>query len=354
MTLPTDGPHQLKVWVNVSPDTDHSNDTVTIDLTAISSYADNKVLMEKRTGTWCPNCPVAGDAFNDISANNPDAVLVAFHATDEYSFSEGSSYIGSYYTSSVFTPGGVINMGEFGNYEINYASSSWESEVEARVGISPVDLSLTANVNTSTREVTLNAAANFKHSMTGEFLFNAYIVENNIVGTQNGATNPYTHQHVARHMLGGVNGESGIIPTTPALNTDYNYSKTYTIPVEWNLMEIEIIAVVFELSNGLTNALNAESQRLFPAGIDNPLYNNGIVKAYPNPVTNVLNLRSEILGSGNFYLEAMDVSGKTVLTQNVNSLYDARIDVNILQSGMYLIRLFDSNEEIARFKLSKQ
>lgn len=352
----TPGEHLLKVWINVDGDTDHSNDTIYKTLIGLTDYASNKVLLEKRTANWCPSCPASGTAFNEIAGLYPEAVLASFHYQDPYAFDEGTFYMGGYYPGSSFTPGGMINMGEFGTYPINAFATAWDDEVEARIGVSPVQLSLTSNVNPTTRELSFEVTANFKHAMSGNFYFNAYIVENNIEGSQqNSGVNPYYHQNVVRYMFGGVAGTSGAIPTTPVLNTDYTHSDSYTIPEGWNLDEIEVVAVVFERDqSGRTNAMNAESSSPSEvSGIENDAYENGVVKAFPNPVSNVLALRSDVLKGNSYRLDLLDATGKLAYSTTLTSLYDARLDVSGLEQGMYLARLYDDQEEVSHFKIIK-
>ena len=55
----TQGPHTLVVEILSTNDSDPTNNTVTINFTALNNWADKVVLLEARTETWCPQCPPA-------------------------------------------------------------------------------------------------------------------------------------------------------------------------------------------------------------------------------------------------------------------------------------------------------
>ncbi|MBL4734634.1 MAG: Omp28-related outer membrane protein [Flavobacteriales bacterium] len=353
LSLSSTGNYELKVWVETLGDIDNTNDTITKNLIGLSSYADNKVLIEKYTATWCQYCPAGSIVFNTL-ASNPDIVLASFHNSDAYSFTDGENYMEAYYPGGIFTPGGIINMGEMGDYEINSQHPGWEDEVTGRIGISPVDLQLTTNIDTITRTLTVDITANFKYAFSGDFYLNAYILENNISGTQTNGGSPYSHQHVVREMLGGSIGISGIIPALPVVNTDYFYQNISTIPSAWNINEIEVVAYVFEKNLNKTNTLNAASVELFPTGIDDALTASNSVHIYPNPVTDHLNLHSDRPIYNTYELKIYDIAGKLVLAGESVNFQNQKVNVSALKGGIYFVHLANSDKETYKFKMIKK
>jgi len=353
LNLPSGGSHELKVWVEVAGDTDNSNDTITKEIIGLSSYADNNVLIEKYTATWCEWCPAASTVFNTLKSN-PRVVMASFHNSDTYSFTNGEDYMEAYYPAGTFTPGGIINMGEMGSYEINSQHTTWEDQLLARIGISPVDLQLTTTIDTITRELTIDVTANFKYAFTSDFYLNAYILEHNIAGSQtNGGGNPYYHQNVVRQMVGGTAGIAGVIPALPVINTDYSYQDTITIPSAWDIMQIEVIAYVFDKENLSTNSLNAASKVLFVGIHDVPEDFNSL-RLYPNPVSNYLVLQSDEKRVKNYQLKIYDITGKLVLTNTLADIQNQRVNVETLASGVFFLHLIDSAGDVHQFKMIKQ
>ena len=79
---------------------------------------------------------------------------------------------------------------------------------------------------------------------------------------------------------------------------------------------------------------------------------SGMVKVYPNPVSNILNV--SVLGviGAEASLQITDVNGKTVLTKSIISNPQA-IDISSLAKGVYIIKVNNNGKEITS-KFTKQ
>ena len=81
-----------------------------------------------------------------------------------------------------------------------------------------------------------------------------------------------------------------------------------------------------------------------------------IQKAYPNPSSDYITLEIEHFTEGLAQIEIMDLTGRIVqrimqnLLDNVNKI---ELDINILSSGLYLVRIKDSSKQEAIVKVSK-
>lgn len=75
-----------------------------------------------------------------------------------------------------------------------------------------------------------------------------------------------------------------------------------------------------------------------------------IVKIYPNPVTDILNIESSLLITE---LNLIDITGKKVITEtNIDKII--KIDVNKLNTGLYFVHLTDVNGTVKVSKLIKK
>src|SRR5690606_13584998 len=129
-----------------------------------------------------------------------------------------------------------IELGEYGTYITNAFSNQWPLEMTNRAaGVSPVIVSMDADLDQVSRQLSVTISAEFTYAMNGPFKFNVHLAENHVDGTQNNAPSPYTHNGVVRAILGGVDGTTGAIPDQPAVGTTYAHTYTYTVPQEFDL-----------------------------------------------------------------------------------------------------------------------
>lgn len=95
---------------------------------------------------------------------------------------------------------------------------------------------------------------------------------------------------------------------------------------------------------GSTATLNLEER---PVGIFKPTQLDAHIAAYPNPVTDALNLNIESAFSGDVLTEIMDLQGRVAATRTVNltlGTNQERFEVNDLNQGTYLVRLTKDNQ----------
>lgn len=331
------GVNEFKIWVTAPGDTDHSNDTITKEIIALSNYVDGKVLVENYTSVTCGFCADGSIRLNNMAAND-NKIIAKFYAS-VYNTTAGSQYIQSYFSGTGFMPATVMNMGEFGAYQINANRSQWADQAAARIGISPASISVNAVFNQTSRVLTTTVTVNFKEQLSGDFLINAYIIENGIAGTQAGASGTFIHNNVVRAMLAGANGNSTVIPSNPAINTDYVYTNTYTLPTAWDFNNIEVIAYVFEKRGSLTYAVNANKWPCLATGEMQKSLSEVDFSIHPNPATDILNIDiPEFNMSEEYNLKVFDVNGKLVSSYAVDKS-NMTIDIQNLSKGIYVIVL---------------
>ncbi|MGH1388139.1 T9SS type A sorting domain-containing protein, partial [Kordia sp.] len=71
---------------------------------------------------------------------------------------------------------------------------------------------------------------------------------------------------------------------------------------------------------------------------------------YPNPASNVLNLRTSSNQSFDVVIELFDISGRRVYQDNKNLSNEIQINISSYQSGVYLLSIRDveSNSRITK------
>ena len=335
LVVSADGNHTFKIWVTAAGDTNPANDTITVDMVALSTYAEKTVLFEEYTADWCQYCAEANSIALEMSMH-PNIVVAAFHNSDPMSFTEGETYFEAYYPASIFTPGGVLELGQGGNYEVNSARSTWEdASMAITETISPVEFMLDVDFNNSSRQLTTDITVNFKHAETKDYYINAYVVENRIPGSQSGAPPGYIHHHVVRAMLGGIDGTAGVIPNTPAVNTDYTHQYTYTLPAGWNADNIAVVAYVFEKDGDKKQALNAAEYSFTPLSISDNKLSVGSLEVYPNPFSDVINVSYQATQPGmNAMIKIYSIDGKVAYEQALQLYQTGVNNITIEEAGL--------------------
>ncbi|MCF8256782.1 MAG: Omp28-related outer membrane protein [Flavobacteriales bacterium] len=354
LNIPTQGEGTLKVWVKFVGDSDTSNDTITISMTAIENWAVKTVLLEAKTATWCPQCPPCNTVTNTISAD-PNVAIAKFHPSDDLSVASGTEYLSANMNVS-YTPAGLIDQGEYGAYEINFIHTRWEAEVDARtLSVAPVSVSMSPTFNATTRVLNLPVTANFTYAEEGEYTMNAYVLEDNIVNYQNngGAGNNYVHHHVVRAVLGGASGTADLIPASPVVNTPYSHEFTYTLPNEWVASNIRLVAYVTKRNDNGALTLNAAKASMLPVGIGETADLQASMKVFPNPLNEEGFYISLSPSSESATVEMFAADGRRIQQwQRVFSDVQYFDDLGSLATGTYLLRV-QRGEATATFKLTK-
>ncbi|MBL7938668.1 MAG: Omp28-related outer membrane protein [Flavobacteriales bacterium] len=337
------GPHTLEVQIMSTNDSDPTNNTITMNFTALSSWADKVVLLEARTETWCPQCPPSNDVTNDLMAN-PDFAVAKFHLSD--ALDDCAECITYYNQHNItYTPAGIIEMGEYGGYAISSNYTGWLAAMNARAaGVAPVELAMTSSVNTTTRVLTVTLSAEFTYAVTGPHKLNVYVAEDNVQGPQQNAPANYIHNKVMRAMLGGVTGVDAGIPNSPVIGTTYSHTFSYTVPLSYDISELHLIGVLENSPGGFGNrySLNSVTRSVAGVGIADLSLGDNSLQAYPNPFVNELYVNvDEVTGPAQVELFTLD--GRSVMQRNIvlGNGAATRLDLSGegLVNGAYLLRI---------------
>lgn len=272
----------LKVWVVGTGDAQHANDTLFFPVEVLDAWATKSVLVEEYTGTWCQFSPPVNITVNGMD-QDPLIVVAKHHMDDEFSSASSTAYWQQY--NAEYSPAGVVEQGEFGTLPANGAYDQWPAQAEQRKqGVSPASIAISAEFNEWQGDLTIGLDVTFTAALAGDFVVNAYIVEDNVPGPQTAAGSSYLHQQVVREVLGGPTGTSGVIPATTAAGATYSHQFTYSVPEAWNPANLRVVATVTERRNGTSWTVNAADAHLVSVGIAEGSAGSA-VGLYPNPAS---------------------------------------------------------------------
>ncbi len=332
----------------------------------VSTAAQNKkVIIEEFTGIKCTYCPDGHKIANDIMKANPGKAFAINIHTGGYAngipdmrttFGDAiaaTAGITGYPTGTVNRMGKAIDRGQ------------WATSTKTYLGqASYVNVAFDANINSKTRELTVNVEMYFTANGASTVNLNLALLQDNIEGPQTGGStyNPgqvlpngkYNHIHVFRDLITGQWGEA--ITTTSKgtlVKKQYKYviaADLKSIPL--TLKDLHLVAFVAE---GNATVITASSN---PITIDQTTSINTVsdlvnqVSLYPNPSASISNVDVTLQSVGNVTLSLSNILGEVVYSTAVNNLSAGNhifpIDVSNLNSGVYFVNLTLGNEHVTK------
>lgn len=187
------------------------------------------------TATSCGYCPIMAEAMKQTYEETdgrfiPFTIYCPMNAGDNYVYENWR-----YWFSDVFDadgwPTGITNgYANLGNYNTNKQVSIYKELVEeARVSLpSKTVIGGTSKINVGTIEVELSVAS----KEAGDYILGVFLMENGIVGYQNGGGGDYEHNFVLRKEFSAYSGD--------AVQLSANSTKefTYSMPVPEDVEDI--------------------------------------------------------------------------------------------------------------------
>ncbi|MCC7158966.1 MAG: Omp28-related outer membrane protein [Ignavibacteria bacterium] len=348
----TEGAYTMTCYTNLVSDMNLSNDTIVNTL--LVSNSPRNVVLELCTGTWCQWCPCGDDEAHHLSVTYPNSVILSYHGAGSDPWKN-------------FNGNGIIGMLGFGGYPSGLvdrrlgAQNGWGSmftDAEYRYSQSPVG---TVNIatnnisyNTVTRELSVGVDVKALTSLSGQYMINFVVKENNLVWAQTGNSycpgNPtQVHNWVVRNMVNGASGDSIITGGTWNQNQVIPFTFTTTFDSAWIPVNCKFDVVVYkvgstfntsEIQQGVSNSVNVIGINPLGTGVPEKFF---LAQNYPNPFNPTTNVHFSVPRSGNVSLKIFNTLGQVVavyLDGFVNAgNYNAEIDGTKLASGIYFYTL---------------
>jgi len=335
--------------INGTIDPNTTNNSLTQTITSVSFIPTKRVVFEEAGGTWCPWCPEGIVAMETIEQNYPlTAIPIAVHNGDimTNALYDASLDMPTYPSARVDRK--IIASG---TPEVN--AISFMQHYADRINVfSPVEIDADAVFSSSTREITVTVRGEFVIDLTGDYRFNAVILEddvgphnqnNNFVNWQppliaplsgvNFSTSPnpvsIKFDHVARAILGGYHGIAGSLPANISAGGNYTYEYTHSLPSNQNEDNIKIVGMVIDYNTGeILNGIKVDLDQV----TSTQEFNKDIpINIFPNPAKDILNIDGEYS-----VIKIYNMLGELVL--NVES--QKTIDISQLNDGIFNLHVF--------------
>lgn len=378
LDVPQAGIYSLRVWihmVNGQPDQAPENDTLDVNLTALSNVPEKWVILQDHTGAWCQFCPQASALTEQITETIPQVIPVIVHINDSMAFPEGTALSQAFVDAY---PSAVIDQVAFPQFEgiSTLRQAEWEDRVTARLETAvPVLVRLVDPTFTpGTRRLQVGVEATFFGPVTGDLRINLWVTEDSVIGTGSGydqanvfhtqpghpfegAGNPilgYIHRYTLREMRGGTWGLPGIIPNSVGNGDSFMQVFNWRIKDEHKVARLRLIGLVQRYDpSDLTKReiLNAISVPLPEVALTSVSANspNGVsIQVAPNPFRDQVGFSFSLSQPASVKLEIMDISGRLIWSEvrekrpgeNIRMQWDGRnLDGREMPVGVYWVSL---------------
>lgn len=330
---------------------------------SVSFSSPRNVLIEYVTGTWCGNCPCGHQTLDTIQSQFPQTIILAYHAfsNDPWRNFNGNHIIEL--LGLVATPTADIDrtvLAENTNYP------QWITSVQERYSSSPesvVDISIASkSYNEITRELAVSVNFSAAEILTGQYKFNAVVIENNLIYQQNyysqcgtpGYVQDYVHDNVVRNMVNGAEG--GDLNSNNVWNANENITKNFItiIDNQWTAENCKIVIFAYKTESTLAYSTVHQAIQENVTGVTG-ISGNGteiaggynLSQNYPNPFNPVTNIKFTIPSGTNAKFKVYDMLGNEVTSYFDGYLnkgsYNVTIDGSNLSTGIYFYRLITDN-----------
>jgi hypothetical protein len=362
--------YTVKIWAeSVNGVSGANSDTLSKQVVAISQSPAKKVIVEEATGAWCGYCPDGAVKLQALMGSNHNVIGVAIHNGDAMAFTDGNTVNDAYISGF---PSGLVDRFKFdGEEAVELDRGQWAAKATERQQMpTPVKITGTNTYDAGSRLLTVNLTARFYASISGDYRFNCYVVEDSCSGTgttwnqsnyynttaghpMNGLGNPiigYQHRHVLRNMLGGSWGTATSIPATIVANTDYTKTFTFTLPAGYNPARILVVGLVQKYSANESDREILNADEMFLNGGTGIAENSAIAQlnVYPNPASGSSTMSIVLKQASELSVSVMNIVGETVRTQNFGTVeagsFNTTLDLSNLTKGVYMVKINAGNQ----------
>jgi hypothetical protein len=348
-------------------ESDITNNTGSAIISTVANPPAKNVVIEEGTGTWCGWCPRGAVAMEHMDQVHTDGsfIGIAVHNNDPMTvtaYDAGAAFSG-FPGANVdrLLLGGNVSSADFDTYYSNFKTL-----------VAPVSTSCTMGFNKTTREITINASAAFKTTISTAVNLLAVIVEDSCHGTttawdqhnyyssasQNIALNGAGHNwqnepnpivaanmwyfHVGRALLnsGNYSGDAGSV-TGPIVD-GYSATRTfnYTVPADQKQDNMKIVIMAVDATTGqIYNA--SETKFHYTTGVNEVASSDINMSVVPNLV-NGGDVNVNFNANGKAYVSVYNFAGQVAYQQNLGNVAGAtqvKVNTDNMTAGAYFVAL---------------
>lgn len=249
-----------------------------LEAQSVSTEVQKKaVLLEEYTGVGCGNCPDGAAMAATIKQAGGDRFyIISIHeghyaeTEPDYRTEWGAALLEQ--AGDIGFPQGSLDRVQYEGSTMNANRGSWTKRAKALMQEeAEVNLHMEASVDAQSREMNIKVEYCYPETFADEFhLLNIALLQNHVIGRQNGAGDSYSHEHMLRDLITGQWGD-----TLSALQPGQVYVKEYTYAVPEKVGEIEVdirnIELVAFVTRTTADVLNTTGAKPRIDNLDEPM-----------------------------------------------------------------------------------
>ena len=201
----------------------------------------HKSLGMRFTATWCGYCPMMATSFASAISQYPNRIeLLNLHPTSSNLGFNGTSKLENIFKITSFPTGMIDYRSSIANYSnSNYTTKVILDAVKETESNYPVKTGISFSSSVSGSTVNLNVKLYIKEK--GDYKVTAVLLEDNIIGYQNGGGDNYNHSSIARVAITDITGDA---VSTSEDNKTVSKNYTATIPSSCDKNNLRVLVYV--------------------------------------------------------------------------------------------------------------
>lgn len=203
----------------------------------------HKSLGMRFTATWCGYCPMMATSFASAISQYPNRIeLLNLHPTSSNLGFNGTSKLENIFKITSFPTGMIDYRSSIANYSnSNYTTKVILDAVKETESNYPVKTGISFSSSVSGNTLNLNVKLYIKEK--GDYKVTAVLLEDNIIGYQNGGGDNYNHSSIARVAITDITGDA---VSTSEDNKTVSKNYTATIPSSCDKNNLRVLVYVLK------------------------------------------------------------------------------------------------------------
>lgn len=200
----------------------------------------HKSLAMRFTATWCGYCPNLATGFAKAVSQYPNKIeQLNLHPTSSNLGFSGTSALSNIFNVTGYPTGMIDYRSRIGNYASDYAATTVVDAVKETEKNYPVKTGISFSSSVSGSTLNLNVKLYIKEK--GDYKVTAVLLEDNIIGYQNGGGDSYNHSSIARVAITDITGDA---VSTSEDNKTVSKNYTATIPSSCDKNNLRVLVYV--------------------------------------------------------------------------------------------------------------